>query len=140
MRDGREEGKASLDFRKVDSFASPVKLVKRNFPPRISAIKSSRKRDVLARALQIFARNSTADFHPRAADFLPSPSSCRDLCRRRYFFSFFRAEPRSSLRHRGSQDRVRGERRGRLVEQMRLHRGPSSGIRRPDGREKGFTG
>jgi hypothetical protein len=44
------------------------------------------------------------------------------------FPSYLATEPGSSLRHRRSQDRVRGERRGRLVEQVRLRRGPSSGI------------
>lgn len=52
------------------------------------------------------------------------------------FPSYLAAEPGSSLRHRRSQDRVRGERRGRLVEQVRLRRGPSSGI---NGR-RGATG
>lgn len=59
------------------------------------------------------------------------------------FPSYLAAEPRSSLRHRWSQDRVRGERRGRLVEQVRLRRGPSSGVngrRWCDGEDAGAGG
>jgi len=72
----------------------------------------------------------------RTADLSPLHLlSSRDLSLAT-IFSYLAAEPGSSLQRRRSQDRVRGERRCRLVEQMRLRRGPSSEI---NGR-RGATG
>lgn len=59
---------------------------------------------------------------------LSSRATARFIVGDDIFPSYLAAEPGSSLRRRRSQDRVRGERRGRLVEQVRLRRGPSSGV------------
>lgn len=119
----------SPDSRKVDSFVSSAKLVKRNFPPRetrISTIKSLETGSWHAPKFSCKFHPSHARTHAWFPPFLSSLARLIAICRRRYFF--FRAEPGSSLRCWRPQDRVRGEWRGWLVEQVRLHRGPSSEI------------